>query len=96
MTTEFGAFAAGARVDYGTAPFLSAQFRDPKNPFGLNPANPDLNIFTLTVPTSQFEGGTVPGDSGSPVFIMTPNGLVQIGVLSGGGNPAGNGAGAGE
>jgi hypothetical protein len=88
MTTEFGALVAGAGIGYGTAPFLSAQFRNPANPFGLNPANPDLNIFTLTVPTSQFEGGTVGGDSGSPVFIMTANGLVQIGVLSGGGNPA--------
>jgi outer membrane autotransporter protein len=88
MTTEFGALAAGAGIGYGTAPFLSAQFRDPENPFGLDPPNPKLNIFTLTVPTSQREGGTVGGDSGSPVFIMTANGLVQIGVLSGGGNPA--------
>jgi subtilase-type serine protease len=91
MTTEFGALALGAGVGYplgtGSAPFLSAQFRDPKNQFGLNPADPRLNVFGLNVPTSQMEGGTVGGDSGSPVFIMTLNGAVQIGVLSGGINP---------
>jgi hypothetical protein len=43
------------------APFLSAQFRDPANQFGQNPLDPNLNIFTLTVPTRQFEGGTVGG-----------------------------------
>src|SRR6266446_289018 len=91
MTTEFGALAAGANVGYpigqNIALFLSAQFRDPKNPNSTIPNNNVNNVFNLTVPTSQFEGGTVGGDSGSPVFVMTANGLVQIGVLSGGINP---------
>jgi secreted trypsin-like serine protease len=34
----------------------------------------------LTVPTSQFEGGIAPGDSGGPLF--SANGLVQFGVLA--------------
>jgi subtilase-type serine protease len=76
MTIEFGAYESNG----GTQPVLRAQFRDPNNPFGLNPANPDLNVFNLTVPTSQFEGSVIFGDSGGPVFIQTPNGLRQIGV----------------
>jgi len=56
-------------------PFLRAQFTSAKNQF------------RLTIPTSPLEGSTVPGDSGSPVFIMSENGFVQIGVLMGGQNP---------
>jgi trypsin len=78
MTTEFGALALGAGVGYPfglqnvnvgpsvLAPFLSAQFRDPANQFGQNPLDPNLNIFTLTVPTRQFEGGTVGGGQRQP------------------------------
>ncbi len=85
-TIEFGAYGSGSIIGYGSAPFLLAQFRNPSDPYGQS--NPNLNIFNLTVPTSQYEGGTVSGDSGGPVFITTPNGLVQIGELSGGANPA--------
>ena len=86
-TTELGEYDPSRR-------FLSAQFRDPANPFGQNPLNPKLNFFNLpdSVPTSQLEGGTVPGDSGSPVFVMSENGLVQIGVLSGGHKSARDGS----
>jgi uncharacterized protein with beta-barrel porin domain len=77
MTIEFGAYAP---IVPGGHPQLRAQFRDP-----LSPDNP--NAFGLTVPTSTLEGGTFGGDSGSPVFIETPGGLVQIGVLRGGDNP---------
>jgi subtilase-type serine protease len=90
MTTELGAYATsvlGANLG-STQPFLLAQFRDPANPFGLNPANPFLNVFNLTVPTSPLEGGTAPADSGGPLFIQTPAGLVQIGEEFGGFNPA--------
>lgn len=44
------------------------------------------NKFNPTVPTSPYEGGTAPGDSGGPLFIQTANGLVQIGELRGGSN----------
>jgi outer membrane autotransporter protein len=77
MTIEFGAYEP---IVPGGHPQLRAQFRDP-----LSPDNP--NAFGLTVPTSTLEGGTFGGDSGSPVFIQTPSGLVQIGVLRGGDNP---------
>jgi outer membrane autotransporter protein len=87
-TIEFGAFGSGTIIRYGSADFLLAQFRDPQNPNSTIPNNNPNNVFNLTVPTSTFEGGTVSGDSGGPVFIMTANGLVQIGELSGGGNPA--------
>jgi subtilase-type serine protease len=56
--------------------FVYAQFRNP-----LTPNNP--NQFNLTVPTARLEGGTASGDSGGPVFISTPTGLVEIGELSG-------------
>jgi hypothetical protein len=48
MTTEFGALAAGAGVGYGdgTAPFLSAQFRDPLDPFGKSNSTLQLKVLT--------------------------------------------------
>jgi outer membrane autotransporter protein len=84
-TTELGAYD----VTSTSQPFLRAQFRNPGDPdsFNPNPLVPNKNFFRLTVPTSPLEGSTVPGDSGSPVFIMSENGLVQIGVLMGGSNP---------
>src|SRR5262249_59903977 len=52
-----------------------------------NPASPNFpNFFGLTVPTSPLEGSVVPGDSGGPVFIQTPAGLIQIGEVSSGFN----------
>jgi subtilase-type serine protease len=84
-TTELGAYQPTS-TDQA---FLRAQFRNPADPdsFNPNPVTPEKNVFRLTVPTSPLEGSTVPGDSGSPVFIMSENGLVQIGVLMGGSNP---------
>jgi outer membrane autotransporter protein len=81
-TTELGQY-------FPTPNFLQAQFRNPQDPdsFNPNPTNPDKNFFRLTAPTSVLEGSTVPGDSGSPVFIMSNNGFLQIGVLQGGSNP---------
>src|SRR5262249_38259846 len=83
MTIEFGAYATSfLGVPLSTQPFLLAQFR--------NPASPNFpNSFNLTVPTSPLEGGTAGGDSGGPVFIQTPAGLVQIGELFGGFNAFG-------
>jgi subtilase-type serine protease len=86
-TIEFGAYGSGTMIGYGSAQFLLAQFRDPLDPNSTLPNNP-RNVFNLTVPTSPLEGGTVSGDSGGPLFIVTANGLVQIGALSGGANPA--------
>ena len=89
-TIEFGGYYPSGPnpIGYGNAPFLLAQFRDPANPNSTLPNNP-ANVFNLTVPTSEFEGGTVSGDSGGPLFIVLANGnLVQIGALSGGANPA--------
>jgi outer membrane autotransporter protein len=84
-TTELGAYQPTSTEQA----FLRAQFRNPADPdsFNPNPVTPEKNVFRLTVPTSPLEGSTVPGDSGSPVFIMSENGLVQIGVLMGGSNP---------
>ena len=76
MTVELGAFQPAG----GTQPVLQAQFRNP-----ITPNNP--NDFGLTVPTSTLEGSTVFGDSGGPVFIQTPDGLIQIGVTRSGFNP---------
>ena len=90
MTIEFGTYALISPqlfVGGSTQPFLQAQFRNPANPFGQNPPDPQLNFFNLTIPTSTLEGGTAGGDSGGPVFIQTAAGLVQIGELSGGVNP---------
>src|SRR3984893_16246028 len=76
MTVELGAFQSAG----GTQPVLQAQFRNP-----ITPNNP--NDFGLTVPTSTLEGSTVFGDSGGPVFIQTPDGLIQIGETRSGFNP---------
>jgi outer membrane autotransporter protein len=65
-----------------------AEFRDPANPNR-------FNRFNLSTPPSNFEGGTAPGDSGSPIFYCpagalnqctTPQ-LVQLGDLFGGATP---------
>jgi hypothetical protein len=69
-TTEFGAYEPAG----SSQSVLRAQFR--------NPDDPDkFDSFNLKgIPTSTLEGGLYRGDSGGPVFIMTPDGLVQIGV----------------
>jgi hypothetical protein len=69
MTVELGAY--GPSLFGGTQPVLQAQFR--------NPLFPNINNFGLTVPTSPLEGSVSFGDSGGPVFIQTPDGLIQIG-----------------
>ena len=80
MTVELGAYGTSVLgANLSTQPFLLAQFR--------NPASPNFpNFFGLTVPTSPLEGSVVPGDSGGPVFIQTPDGLIQIGETSSGFN----------
>ena len=80
MTVELGAYGTSVLgANLSTQPFLLAQFR--------NPASPNFpNFFGLTVPTSPLEGSVVPGDSGGPVFIQTPAGLIQIGEVSSGFN----------
>jgi subtilase-type serine protease len=66
--------------------FYSAQFQNPKNL-----ASP--NYFGLTPNTTpgyyMFEGATVKGDSGGPLFVLIGGNLVQIGELRGGSNPSG-------
>jgi subtilase-type serine protease len=80
MNIEFGAYAADNPNT--SQPFLYAQFRNPSSP-----NNP--NQFNVATPTSPIEGGTAAGDSGGPVFVQTPTGIVQIGELRGGFNPVG-------
>jgi hypothetical protein len=69
MTVELAAY--GPSFFGGTQPVLRAQFR--------NPLFPNINNFGLTAPTSPLEGSVSFGDSGGPVFIQTPDGLIQIG-----------------
>jgi subtilase-type serine protease len=52
--------------------FFFSQFRNPRPP-------PDPNFFQ--VPTTPFEGGTAPGDSGGPLFAVINGQLTQIGVV---------------
>jgi subtilase-type serine protease len=74
----------------GTQPFFVAQFRNPQNPA-------QFNYFNLNVAPPTLQGGTSAGDSGGPAFWCplgsldkcSPNQLVEIGVLFGGGNPSG-------
>jgi secreted trypsin-like serine protease len=66
-TTEFGEYQPSG----SSQRVLRAQFR--------NPDDPDkFDSFNLKgIPTSTLEGGLFSGDSGGPVFIETPDGLVQ-------------------
>jgi subtilase-type serine protease len=97
MTIEFGAYGTSVLGNaVSTQPFLLAQFRDPLNPNSTIPNNNFNNVFNLTVPTSPLEGGTAPADSGGPLFIQTPAGLVQIGELFGGFNPGNLGTNYGD
>ena len=83
-TTDLGAYQPSIVNPFGgPQPFYEAQFRDPSSP-----NNP--NLFGLTVPVTQLSGTTVQGDSGGPLWIQTAQGLVQIGVVQGGGNPFGS------
>jgi secreted trypsin-like serine protease len=78
MTVELGVYAPSLLFG-GTQPLLQAQFRNP-----LSPNNP--NRFGLTLGTSPLEGSVIFGDSGGPVFIQTPDGLIQIGEVRSGDN----------
>ena len=89
MTVEFGAYASSVAGQNSTQPFLLAQFRNPLNPNSTIPNNNPNNVFNLTVPTSPLEGSVIFGDSGGPVFIQTPDGLIQIGEVHGGFNDIG-------
>ncbi|MFC4173743.1 autotransporter outer membrane beta-barrel domain-containing protein [Microvirga sp. GCM10011540] len=68
----------------GRAPRAAGQFRNP-----LSPGNPDvfgLHKDGIRVPALQ--GSPGPGDSGGPLFLITEDGLVQIGTVIGTpGNP---------
>src|SRR5262245_24868971 len=80
MTVELGIYGTSILgVNVSTQPLLMAQFRDPLNPNSTIPNSNPNNLFNLTVPTSALEGSVVFGDSGGPVFIQTPGGLIQIG-----------------
>lgn len=82
-TTELGAYAPNFFPFIGPAqPFYQAQFRNPQSP-----NNP--NEFGLTVAVTPLSGGVNGGDSGGPLFIQTAQGLVEIGLVQGGGNPVG-------
>lgn len=83
--------AIGTIPNGGTQNGFGAQFRDPANPA-------TYNYFNFTAGQAQVttaEAGTASGDSGGPIFYCplpggtgcTPNQLVQIGTLIGGGQP---------
>ncbi|WP_162559426.1 autotransporter domain-containing protein [Microvirga sp. 17 mud 1-3] len=61
---------------------IAAQFRVPGSP-----SNPDrFGLDAQGVPLPDLQGQPGPGDSGGPLFLVTENGLVQIGTVIGGGN----------
>src|SRR5262249_20707788 len=76
-TTGLGAYQPSL-FNPSPQPVYQAEFRNP-----LSPNNP--NYFGLTVPVTQLSGMTDQGDSGGPLWIQTAQGLVQIGVVQGGG-----------
>lgn len=61
---------------------IAAQFRNPDSP-----TQPDsFNLDTQGIAVPYLQGQPGPGDSGGPLFLVTQNGLVQIGTVIGGGN----------
>jgi len=87
-TSELGLYGTDLAAGV-TQPGLWAQFRNP-----LTPYNP--NYYNLTQSVSTLEGTTAPGDSGGPVFGVYNGQFIQLGVLSGGGNPYGDNSGYGD
>ncbi len=87
---RIGAMNAGPSPDSNSDQgVFQAQFRNPNSP-----ANPDLfGLAAQNIPTQALEGGVGGGDSGGPMFIVTPNGLVEIGTVVGGANSDGRPAG---
>ena len=86
--------AAGVANTGGDVPqnVLEAQFRNPNSP-----GNPDIfGLNAKGVATTPLEGGVAGGDSGGPLFLVTANGLVEIGTVIGGSNPFGKDAGYGD
>ncbi len=58
------------------------QFRNPSSP-----TSPDqFGLATLGIPVRTQEGNVAGGDSGGPLFLVTPNGLIEIGTVIGGRN----------
>ncbi|MBZ6075420.1 autotransporter outer membrane beta-barrel domain-containing protein [Microvirga puerhi] len=61
---------------------IAAQFR-----IAASPDSPDqFNLDAQGVPVPALQGQPGPGDSGGPLFLVTENGLVQIGTVIGGGS----------
>lgn len=96
----YGSISGGPAADAGVAntgsgsnqTVFEAQFRNPDSP-----GNPDLfGLNAANVPVRPLEGGVASGDSGGPLFIVTANGLVEIGTVIGGSNPGGVNAGYGD
>ena len=78
---RYGETAIGALAPYmpGDHPTLLAQFRNPDDPF-------QWDLFGLSaagVPVPYMQASPAPGDSGGPVFLVTPQGLIQIGTVIG-------------
>lgn len=78
---RYGQTVIGALDPYmpGQHPTLLAQFRNPDDPsqwdtFGLTAAG---------IPIPYMQASPAPGDSGGPVFLVTPQGLIQIGTVIG-------------
>ena len=75
-TTLLGFYGSGR---YTRDAGLWSQFRNP-----LSPENP--NLFDLRAPVPHYSGTVAAGDSGGPVYGYYNGALLQLGVLSGGGN----------
>src|SRR5262249_54902303 len=86
--TNIGAFGKDPSFDPSALDAILAQFRNPQS--ADNPDQFGLNARGIPGPGLQAQVG--PGDSGGPLFIMTPNGLVQIGTVIGGQVPSGYGS----
>jgi outer membrane autotransporter protein len=81
--TNIGAFLAAGP---GVPDVIAAQFRNPASP-----AAPDqFGLAAQRVPVPDLQAQPASGDSGGPLFLVTPNGLVQIGTVIGSITPKGS------
>jgi subtilase-type serine protease len=86
--TNIGAFGKDPSFDPSALDAILAQFRNPQPP----PNPDDFGLAVRGIPVPGLQAQSAPGDSGGPLFIVTPNGLVQIGTVIGGQVPSGYGS----
>jgi subtilase-type serine protease len=86
--TNIGAVEKEPSFDPSALAVIAAQFRNPQPP----PNPDDFGLAAKGIPVPGLQAQSAPGDSGGPLFIVTPNGLVQIGTVIGGQSPSGYGS----